>query len=99
MKPVEDSSLLCFEKDRSRCSQCGVQRSPHVKLKACAGCTLVLCDEVPPPAACRLVTMCVQVLRPTVSSCALANTQGIMPQDDRCCAAVILRRCDKCSRC
>jgi hypothetical protein len=54
MKPVEDSSLLCVEKDKSRCIQCGVQRSPHVKLKACAGCTLVLCDDVPP--SCLLVS-------------------------------------------
>jgi hypothetical protein len=48
MKPVRDSSLLCFEKDKSRCSQCGAQRSPHLKLKACAGCNLVLCDDAPP---------------------------------------------------
>ena len=99
MKPVEDSSLLCVEKDKSRCIQCGVQRSPHVKLKACAGCTLVLCDDAPPAACWSLVTMCVQVLRPAVSSCALASSQGIMPQDERCSAAVILRRCHKCRRC
>lgn len=47
MKSVEDAPLLCFEKDKSRCSQCAVQRSPDLKLKACAGCSLVLCDEVP----------------------------------------------------
>jgi hypothetical protein len=42
MKPRDDTALLCIEKDKSRCTKCGVLSSPQMKLKACAGCKLVL---------------------------------------------------------
>lgn len=47
MKAREESALLCVETDKSRCTQCGAQRSPQMKLKACAGCKLVLYDRMP----------------------------------------------------
>jgi hypothetical protein len=34
--------MVCVEEDKNGCARCGAQRSAEVKMKACAGCKMVL---------------------------------------------------------